>query len=123
MQAPAGGYYSSLDADSEHEEGKFYVWTPYEVRALLTPEEYSVVEPYYGLDGPPNFEQRHWHLRVAKPLAFVAHRTGIPSEQCESLLVRARDKLLNAREARVRPGREATGDLEVGDGHVPSGQS
>ena len=38
MQSPDGGYYSSLDADSEGEEGKFYVWTPDEVRALLTPE-------------------------------------------------------------------------------------
>ncbi len=59
MQAPAGGYYSSLDADSEHEEGKYYVWTPDEVRALLTPEEYAVVEPHYGLDGAPNFEGAH----------------------------------------------------------------
>ena len=42
MQSPEGGYYSSLDADSEGEEGKFYVWTPDEVRALLTPEEYAV---------------------------------------------------------------------------------
>jgi len=56
MQSPEGGYYASLDADSEHEEGKFYVWTPDEVKALLTPEEYAVVEPHYGLDGAPNFE-------------------------------------------------------------------
>jgi uncharacterized protein len=59
MQSPAGGYYSSLDADSEHEEGKYYVWTPAEVQALLTPEEYAVVEPHYGLDGAPNFEGPH----------------------------------------------------------------
>ena len=56
MQSPAGGYYSSLDADSEHEEGKFYVWTPEEVKNLLTPDEYAVVGPHYGLDGAPNFE-------------------------------------------------------------------
>ena len=58
MQSPAGGYYSSLDADSEHEEGKFYVWTPEEVKDLLTAGEYAVVEPHYGLDGAPNFEGR-----------------------------------------------------------------
>jgi len=56
MQSPEGGYYSSLDADSEHEEGKFYVWTREEVKHLLTPVEYAVVEPHYGLDGAPNFE-------------------------------------------------------------------
>ena len=56
MQSPEGGYYSSLDADSEDEEGKFYVWTREEVRALLTPEEFAVAAPHYGLDRPPNFE-------------------------------------------------------------------
>ena len=42
MQSEEGGYFSSLDADSEHVEGKFYVWTPDEVKALLTPQEYAV---------------------------------------------------------------------------------
>src|SRR5688572_31136976 len=60
MQAPigaqGGGYYSSLDADSEHQEGKFYVWTPDEVRAALALEEYAVLAPHFGLDAPPNFE-------------------------------------------------------------------
>ncbi|HET9700212.1 MAG TPA: thioredoxin domain-containing protein, partial [Burkholderiales bacterium] len=51
MQSPEGGYYSTLDADSEHEEGKFYVWTPDEVRGLLAPEEYAVLAPHFGLDG------------------------------------------------------------------------
>jgi hypothetical protein len=56
MQSPEGGYYSSFDADSGHEEGKFYVWTPEEVKGLLSAGEYAVVESHYGLDGPPNFE-------------------------------------------------------------------
>jgi uncharacterized protein YyaL (SSP411 family) len=106
MQSPAGGYYSSLDADSEHEEGKYYVWTPDEVRGLLTPDEYAIVEPHYGLDGPPNFEGRHWHLRVMKPLAFVAKRLDVPLAEVESRLASARGKLLAARERRVRPGRD-----------------
>jgi uncharacterized protein YyaL (SSP411 family) len=106
MQSPAGGYYSSLDADSEHEEGKYYVWTPAEVRELLTPEEYAVVEPHYGLDGAPNFEGHHWHLRVMKPLAVIAQRLGVPLAECEARLGRARAKLYAARERRVRPGRD-----------------
>ena len=106
MQSPAGGYYSSLDADSEHEEGKYYVWTPDEARAALTPEEYAVLEPHYGLDGAPNFEGKHWHLRVMKPLAAVAQRLGVPLAECEARLERARAKLYAAREQRVRPGRD-----------------
>ncbi|MBI3938140.1 MAG: thioredoxin domain-containing protein [Betaproteobacteria bacterium] len=106
MQSAEGGYYSSLDADSEHEEGKFYVWTPHEVRQRLTAEEYAVVEPHYGLDAPANFEGEYWHLRVMKPLAFVAKRLGIPLAECKARLASARQKLFAAREARARPGRD-----------------
>ena len=45
MQSPQGGYYASLDADSEHEEGKFYVWQRNEIRDLLSAEEYALVKP------------------------------------------------------------------------------
>jgi hypothetical protein len=109
MQSPAaheGGYYSSLDADSEHEEGKFYVWTPDEVKALLAADEYAVVAPHYGLDGPPNFEGKLWNLRVARPLAAVARQLGIAPEACERRLDAARAKLLAARVKRVWPGRD-----------------
>jgi uncharacterized protein YyaL (SSP411 family) len=106
MQSSAGGYYSSLDADSEHEEGKYYVWSDDEIRQLLTAEEYEVVEPHYGFDLAPNFEDKHWHLHVAKPLRFVATRTGRTLAECQTLLDAARAKLLDAREKRVRPGRD-----------------
>ncbi|MBI2312813.1 MAG: thioredoxin domain-containing protein [Betaproteobacteria bacterium] len=106
MQSPAGGYYSSLDADSEHEEGKFYVWDPSEVRALLTPEEFAVAAPHYGLDQPPNFENRHWHLRIVQPLAGVAPKLGVAPTECERLLISARAKLFATRGSRVRPGRD-----------------
>jgi len=96
MQSPEGGYYSSLDADSEHEEGKYYVWTQDEARALLSAEEYEVAAAHYGLDHAPNFEESRWHLYVSKPLA----------QRDEPLLASARAKLLAARNARVRPGRD-----------------
>src|SRR5688572_29514563 len=89
MQAPDGGYYSSLDADSEHEEGKFYVWHRDEVRSVLDTDEYLAVAPHYGLDQPPNFENRHWHLRVMQPC------------QDEALLRSAKAKLFAARAQRV----------------------
>jgi uncharacterized protein YyaL (SSP411 family) len=94
MQSPEGGYYSSLDADSEHEEGKFYVWHRDEIRSLLTPEEYAAFAPRFGIEDAPNFEKRHWHLRV----------TG--SVEPDPLVDAARAKLFAAREKRVRPGRD-----------------
>jgi uncharacterized protein YyaL (SSP411 family) len=111
MQSPAGeenegGYYSSLDADSEHEEGKFYVWTREEVKGLLTADEHAVVEPHYGLDGAPNFEHGAFNLRVMKPLEVIAKRLSIPLAECEARLESARAKLFRARSRRVRPGRD-----------------
>ena len=96
MQSPEGGYYSSLDADSEHEEGKFYVWSREEAQSALTGEEYAVVSSHFGLDQPPNFENRHWHLHVARPVE--------PGKQ--GILEKAKQKLFTARAKRVRPGRD-----------------
>jgi uncharacterized protein YyaL (SSP411 family) len=104
MQSPEGGYYSSLDADSEHEEGKFYVWTPGEAMRLLTAEEYAVLAPHYGLDAQANFEGKHWHFHVARPLHAVAASLGRPEEECAELLEVARQKLFAERARRVRPG-------------------
>jgi hypothetical protein len=106
MQSPAGGYYSSLDADSEHEEGKFYVWTPQQVRALLSDEEYAVCAPFYGLTGAANFEGGHWHLHVARGLDEIAESLEKPAQECGALLAQARAKLFAAREERIRPGRD-----------------
>ena len=106
MQAPDGGYYSSYDADSEHEEGKFYVWTPAQVQALLDPDEYAVLAPHYGLDGAANFEDRYWHLRIERPLAAVARQLGRPIEECEARLAGGRAKLRAARAKRIWPGRD-----------------
>jgi hypothetical protein len=106
MQSPQGGYYSSLDADSEHEEGKFYVWSRDEAAAALTADEYAVASAHYGLGLTANFENRHWHLYVARPLTAVATALAIDEDKAASLLESARHKLLSARNLRVRPGRD-----------------
>ncbi|HYE37768.1 thioredoxin domain-containing protein [Methylocaldum sp.] len=105
MQSPEGGFYSSLDADSEGEEGKYYVWDRSEVKDLLSTEEYAVVELHYGLNRTPNFEG-HWHLHVDAPLQEVATRLGIDPAEAERRLASARATLLKAREKRIRPGRD-----------------
>jgi len=106
MRSPEGAFYSSVDADSEHEEGKFYVWTPDAVEALLSAEEWAVARRHWGLDAPPNFEHAAWHLRVAAPLADVADALGIGLDAAQTRLEGARSKLFAARELRVRPGRD-----------------
>src|SRR5450756_1219487 len=106
MQSPERGYYSSLDADSEHEEGKFYVWQRDEIRALLSAEEYALIAAYYGLDNPANFEHHAWNLRVSASLEEIAQRLVLSAEQESALLVSARQKLFAAREQRIHPGRD-----------------
>ena len=96
MRGPLGGFYSSLDADSEGHEGKFYVWTRAEVQGLLTSAEYAVFAPRFGLDRDANFEGQ-WHLRVCEP----------PSDESTSAMIdAARAKLLAARNHRVWPARD-----------------
>jgi uncharacterized protein YyaL (SSP411 family) len=106
MQDARGGYYSTLDADSEHEEGKFYVFTADEIDALLTAEESRTAKRVLGIDRPANFEGRHWHLYRAESVPAAAAALGVDSTRCSELLESARSKLLAAREQRVWPGRD-----------------
>jgi uncharacterized protein len=106
MQSPEGGYYSSLDADSEHEEGKFYVWQRDEIRQLLSDEEYALVEPYYGLNQPANFENHDWNLRVSMPPGQLVENLGLSPAQAAERMLSAQKKLFAARELRVHPGRD-----------------
>ncbi|MFT5426849.1 MAG: hypothetical protein ACI9ZT_001796 [Gammaproteobacteria bacterium] len=94
MQSPEGGYYSSLDADSEGVEGKFYAWDKDEVKTLLSEQEFDAFAKHYGLDEVPNFEGQ-WHLRV------MQETVDAEILQC---LEQARIKLLQHRAKRVRPG-------------------
>lgn len=105
MQSPEGGFYSSLDADSEGEEGRFYVWDKQAIAELLTPQELALVTPVFGLDRPPNFEGR-WHLHQYRTPEDVAAAQGLDAPEAAALLASARVKLLAARAKRVRPGRD-----------------
>jgi uncharacterized protein len=96
MRAPQGGFYSSLDADSEGHEGRFYVWTTAEVADRLSEAEYALFAHRFGLDQPANFEGR-WHLCIRVPIAGADEQRLIES---------ARAKLLAVRTLRVWPGRD-----------------
>ncbi len=106
MQAADGAFFSSLDADSEGEEGKFYVFSRDEVRATLSDDEYAVAAPHWGVDGPQNFEGHAWHLRVVAPLEKVAQRLGIGLADAATRLAAAKAALFALRATRVRPGRD-----------------
>jgi hypothetical protein len=94
MRSPDGTFFSSRDADSEGEEGKYYVWTPDEVEALVDADHYALFARKYGLDKDANFEGK-WHLTVREAV-----------EDPESHIDQARSALLAERETRVAPGRD-----------------
>lgn len=105
MQSPAGGYYSSRDADSEGEEGKFYAWKREQLQAILETKESDLIRHHFGLEGPANFEGQ-WHLYIAEPLTDVAEKLGLSLADAEACLASGRRKIMAAREQRVHPGRD-----------------
>ena len=92
MTAPTGGFYSTQDADSEGEEGKFFIWTPDEIRGVLGDQAAPFMEAY-GVTGRGNFEGK-------SILEFVG------SLEKRQALADARRRLFEARESRVHPGRD-----------------
>ncbi len=98
-----GGFYSAYDADSEGHEGKFYVWTRSEVRAALTPLEWSVFSRRFGFDEEPNFEGA-WHAHVFVSFEQIARELQLDPADVEKHVDTARAKLLAIRNKRVWPG-------------------
>ncbi len=105
MQAESGGYYSTLDADSEGEEGKFYVWTPEQVKNLLSEQQSNLFASMFGLDREANFEGQ-WHLHVFNSLQSIAEQNQITPSEAEVLINEAKQTLLMERDKRIRPGRD-----------------
>jgi hypothetical protein len=104
MSSADGGFSSSLDADSEGHEGKFYVWTLGEVEGILG-EESSLAAEYWGVTDAGNFEGKNI-LHVPNEPSVVAARHRIPVGELRDRLAGASHRLLAARESRVRPARD-----------------
>jgi uncharacterized protein YyaL (SSP411 family) len=105
MTGPEGGFYSAQDADSEGEEGKFFIWTPREIAEVLGPGDAPLVVAYYGVTEQGNFEGRNI-LHLARPAEEVAQAHGVSPEKVRAAVERARRLLFAARERRVKPGRD-----------------
>jgi uncharacterized protein len=100
-----GGFYSTQDADSEGEEGKFFVWTVDEVDALLGDEDGPLFRAYFDVTQAGNFEHKNI-LHVSDPIDDVAGRLGATPERLNAAIERGRAILHAAREERVHPGRD-----------------
>ncbi len=102
MTAPEGGFYSTTDADSEGEEGKFFVWDESELQEILGGDARIAVE-YWGVTARGNFEG-HNILYVPSENATVAERLGLTGEDLEAKIAAIRDRLFAVRSQRVPPG-------------------
>jgi uncharacterized protein YyaL (SSP411 family) len=105
MRSPEGGFYATRDADSEGEEGLYYVWTPDEVSELLDESDYTAFAARFGLNDPANFEGR-WHLTVRQSLDDIAAAGNSTPDDVAAAIVRSKQVLLGKRDSRVPPGRD-----------------
>jgi hypothetical protein len=105
MTDPAGGFYSAEDADSEGEEGKFYVWTPDQIASVLGADAAASFNYVYDVSQSGNFEATNI-LNRPKTIQQCAALHGQEPAKLEADLAEWRKNLLAARESRVRPGRD-----------------
>ena len=105
MLAPNGGFYSTRDADSEGEEGRYYVWTPTVVSKLLDKKTFAALSQRFGLDQTANFEGQ-WHLTAQKSIAEIADASDQTEAAISELIDNGRRLLLAERGTRVAPGRD-----------------
>jgi len=105
MTSPGGGFYSTQDADSEGEEGKFFVWSKREVIEALGPENGELFCRYYDVTEHGNWEG-HNILHVPQPLEKLAEDLGKPEEQVRDAIERGRHKLFVLRQQRIPPARD-----------------
>jgi len=105
MQSPQGGFYATRDADSEGEEGRFYIWTPEEVQELLGEDDYPVFAARFGLNEAANFEGR-WHLTVRWPIDDIAADNELSASNAAAAIARSLKVLFDKREQRIAPDRD-----------------
>jgi len=102
---PAGGFYSSLDAESEGVEGKYYVWSRAEIEKILSPDELQICTIVYGLDRAPNFDGKYV-IEVVSPPREAAAQLNLTPAAVEQQLRSIQGKLLAVRNRRKPPRRD-----------------
>ncbi len=102
MHQPGGGFYSTLNAETDNQEGAFYVFDKAEVKALLDEQEWSIAEAAFGLTQAPNFNNQ-WHLHCWYSRESLAAKLNMPIKQVQWALDPIKQKLLAHRNNRPRP--------------------
>jgi uncharacterized protein YyaL (SSP411 family) len=112
LASPEGGFYAAEDADSEGEEGKFYLWTEEEIRKALPPEDADLAVSLFGVEAAGNFadavRKRNGEniLHLARPLEEVASEWHLTLDKLILRLSRIRNLLFETREERVHPAKD-----------------
>ena len=113
MTDPAGGFYSAEDADSEGEEGKFYLWRKDEILLALGEEDGERFSRIFGVTEPGNYREQPGGkrtgrniLRLRRPLASWAHEFSTTEEDLSWFVENARQRLFTVREERGRPAKD-----------------
>jgi hypothetical protein len=105
MTSPEGGFYSAQDADSEGEEGKFFVWSIEEVKAILGEDDAKLFCNYYDISAVGNFEG-HNILNVRQAIEENAAQQNVSVEKLNEVLSNGRKKLFDERQKRIKPLRD-----------------
>jgi uncharacterized protein YyaL (SSP411 family) len=103
MTSPACAFYSSLDADSDSEEGRFYVWERQEIEDIAGLDKDIVID-YYGIDGEAYWEDGKNILVKALPVKDLSEKYNKPENEIAEILAKNKVRLLEKRSERVRPG-------------------
>ncbi|KPL16384.1 MAG: thioredoxin, partial [candidate division Zixibacteria bacterium SM23_81] len=101
LTSPEGGFYCSQDADSQGEEGKFYVWTKDEIAAILGEQEGELLEAFFGVTRKGNFEGGRNVLHRGRSVEELAQEQRVSPLELEKTLEQLREKLFEAREKRI----------------------
>lgn len=104
MKSPENAFYSALDADSEGEEGKFYVWQEDELKKLIPESEWALFAEYYNINRKGLWEHGNYILLRDKTNEAFATRHDLQVPALQKTVERWNDILLSARENRIRPG-------------------
>jgi len=106
MTDPAGGFYSAEDADSEGEEGTFYLWKPEQIASVLNQDEARLFNAYYGVTQRGNFEGNKTILSIVTPMEQLAKESRKNHSMIMNILTKARAKVFDVRAKRIRPHRD-----------------